>query len=403
MALVKRNNSKLLNKVKMLLLDFLETQSLNELEELHAVEHSFSRDHKKVSLNYSQILAKNNDKLACQARGIILSKEDHSVILPEEIFGKAEIQAFPFTRFFNVEQGEAATINWDTAKVYDKLDGSLLILSFHPCSNSWELATRKVPEASSTINGSTFTFSELFKRTLQKVYNLNFDDWTKSLNQDTTYMFELMTPYNQNVVRHKVSNIVLLGARNKKTFQEIPLEMVDVSIEKVKAFLINSQEKAKEFVESRRAFDAEGVVVCDANFNRVKMKSIEYALAHKMIDKIAASPRNLMEAILLKTDDDLIAILSEQIQDDINKTKNKMFAYHSKLTSTYNQIISEVDINSPTKQKDFALKVNKTGLWAAPMFYMFRNNCSFDEFLEASKGEGYSNTFLDTILSVIEK
>lgn len=385
------------------LLTFLETHSLNELETLHAVEHSFSKDHKKVSLNYSQIFAKNDDKLACQARGIILSKADYSVILPEEVFGKAEIQAFPFTRFFNVEQGEAAKIDWATAKVYDKLDGSLLILSHHPCSDSWELATRKVPEANSTINGSTSTFAELFKDTLKKVYDFNFNDFVMSLNKDITYMFELMTPYNQNVVRNKVSNIVLLGARNKKTLQEIHLNEVVLPLQKVEAFAIHSQEKAKEFVESRRAFDAEGVVVCDVNFNRVKMKSIEYALAHKMIDKIAASPRNLMEAILLKTDDDLIAILSEQIQDDVSKVKEKMFAYHGKLTSTYNQITSEVDPNSPTKQKDFALKVNKSGLWAAPMFYMFKNNCSFDDFLEASKGAGYSNTFLDTMLSVIDK
>src|SRR5689334_13224443 len=70
-----------------------------------------------VQLKYSQIESPMGERIVQECRGLILDEgHDWKVI------------AFPYTKFFNHGEGHAAPIDWGTAKVYEKLDGSLMTL-----------------------------------------------------------------------------------------------------------------------------------------------------------------------------------------------------------------------------------------------------------------------------------
>ena len=55
-------------------------------------------------------------------------KEARGLILKEDTF---EIVCYPFTKFFNVDEENADQIDWNTAQVQEKIDGSLMKVWFY--------------------------------------------------------------------------------------------------------------------------------------------------------------------------------------------------------------------------------------------------------------------------------
>ena len=204
----------------LLVQNFLLKNSLETLREIHGVRHSLSSDGTKVSLNYHQIEAKENDELACECRGLILCKNDRSKINPEEIFGSSRVLAFPFKRFFNFGQQSSETkLDLSSTIVWEKVDGTLCIVYYD--DKSWCVATRSVSDADIPIDGFlNYTFSGLFKKSLQDTTGLSFEDFTSNLSVTNTYIFELMTPVNRVVVNHNDYLINLIGVRSLLTYRE---------------------------------------------------------------------------------------------------------------------------------------------------------------------------------------
>ncbi|MDE1867846.1 MAG: 2'-5' RNA ligase, partial [Thaumarchaeota archaeon] len=88
-------------------------------------------------------------------RGLILDSENNWNIV-----------ALPFKRFYNYAEGHAAKIDWSTARIQEKVDGSLCIVYFY--DNKWHVATRGMPDAGGEVNGHNFTFAELFWKIADK-------------------------------------------------------------------------------------------------------------------------------------------------------------------------------------------------------------------------------------------
>lgn len=59
--------------------------------------------------------------------------------------------AFPYKKFFNYGENGSASIDWKTARVYEKIDGSLLTLYF--AMGEWHVASSSLPDASGKISG----------------------------------------------------------------------------------------------------------------------------------------------------------------------------------------------------------------------------------------------------------
>src|SRR2546423_400145 len=67
-----------------------------------------------------------------------------------------------FDKFFNHGDHLAAPIDWSTAKVQAKEDGSLCVLYHY--NSDWHVATSGSPDASGNVYDNPLTFADLFWR-----------------------------------------------------------------------------------------------------------------------------------------------------------------------------------------------------------------------------------------------
>ena len=126
-----------------------------------------------------------------EARGIIINIET------------LEVVCWPFRKFANFGESYADDIDWATARVTEKIDGSIMKLWYNKPVERWELSSNSCfnayKEMASCI-GSCVTSSVSFGK-LFETAAVNLDK--SILDKDKTYIFELCSPDNVVVVQHK--------------------------------------------------------------------------------------------------------------------------------------------------------------------------------------------------------
>jgi hypothetical protein len=247
--------------------------TLESLKETFAVSsRRGTRYPNLVLLKYNQIESPMGDPLVQECRGLILDSEDDWRVV-----------CFPFKKFFNHGEANAATIDWAAANVFEKLDGSMMTL--YNYRSYWNVSTSGVPDAQCTVGSEGMTFSDLFWETWNSL-GLSLD----SLDPSTCYMFELMTPENRVVIPHSKRNLVLIGARGLGTFQEFHPEVVGQyeRLPYVRSFSLKSVEDVMAAAATLGGLDQEGFVVCDYAYNRVKIKSPKYVAFHHLKDSLSS-------------------------------------------------------------------------------------------------------------------
>ena len=131
-----------------------------------------------MQLSYSQTESNFSSDVVQECRGLILERGSWNVV------------AMPFKKFFNYGEQHADRLDWGTAKVYEKLDGSLLTLYFH--SGEWHVATSKLPAADGKLPSGGVagcgTFAELFWSVWRR------KGYRTPESRTTCYMFELCNP-----------------------------------------------------------------------------------------------------------------------------------------------------------------------------------------------------------------
>jgi len=133
-----------------------------------------------IQFSYDQIESPRNHEMVNECRGLILNKNENW-----------DIVAFPFKRFFNYGETCAGPIYWDTARVQEKVDGTLIILYYY--DKKWHVATRGSINASGKVGQWDFTFEELFWKTVP------YDLIEEQCVPWSTFMFELVSKYNRVV------------------------------------------------------------------------------------------------------------------------------------------------------------------------------------------------------------
>lgn len=401
----------------LLVQEYLLDHSLGDLAKDHGVYASFSKSGHKASFNYDMIEAKESDPLACQCRGLILSAKDGRSFLDQSIrvnskdsydnviMGETLVLARSFDRFFNYGQGFAANIDFNSPglKIYEKLDGSLIIFYYDRFAEQWNAATRAVPEADLLMDNKIYTFRGLFEKALKNTSGLNFDDFCKILNKNYTYMFELTTPLNEMVVKYSDYSVTLLGARNLFDGLEIQPEAISVGIPVVKSYPISSKDDLIKWV-SDLDLTHEGVVVRDNSFNRVKIKSPAYCAAHRLRDSLGASPRNIMEIILLEQDDDAIPFLPEEIIKNLKVIKKGL----QLAIKDHELVFKDLLALELKNKKDFAITVmalaaaRDNKLWTAPFYKMYEGKVlNMKDFIAQNRKDGnWGSSFIDKLLEL---
>ena len=306
-----------------------------------------SRDYdNKILLKYDQIASSMGLSEVQDCRGLILEKESWSIL------------CLSFIKFFNAEEGHAAKIDWDSALILEKNDGTMIQVYWDARKEEWFAATTGTGEGEGEVNNkSGTTFNELFWETVRGKYGMNLD----YLHKDYNYVFELMTPYNIVVTPHGESKVALLASRNRKTLKEVNHKTLgyvadELNVPLVKAYPMN----VKDVGAIKRTFDGmpftdEGYVVVDKNFNRIKIKNPAYVAVHHLKSK--TSEHAIMEVVKSNEIDEFAATFPERAEE-IKKLKVNYDALEGRLVTAWDSLKDKKPKNiTPQEQKKFAMSV----------------------------------------------
>ncbi len=290
-------------------------------EELLAAEPYYLKikeDGPYVIFNYDQLRSDFNNPIVQEARGIIFRK------------GSWENPVcWAFNKFGNYGEGWVKDIDWDTAFVTEKIDGSLMKVWW---DGEWKISTNGTIDAFKAEIGDIRmnSFGEYFINTLLKYYN-NSTEFYGTLDEDKTYMFELVGPYNRVVIPYDEPELYFLGARNKYTGEEFScsaLEMGALSMGKFrrpKPYPLHSVNDCVKLAETF-SWDQEGFVACDAQFNRVKIKSPAYVMAHFARNNNVINRKHLIKIILTNEVEEFLCYASDY-KEELEKVQGLMKAY----------------------------------------------------------------------------
>lgn len=249
-----------------------------------------------VLLKYNQIAADWRKTALYDCRGIILDMTDNWNVV-----------CYPYRKFFNIEEGYCAPINWDNAVVFEKADGSLMTLWYY--KGEWRCSTSGTIDADSTCNGGEFTFADLLWQAAKEMYGSK-EEFLARLNPHFNYMFELCTPYNIVVTQHTESKILLHGVRDMRTWEEDFID--DYDLFKVKTHDINNEADMRATF-GNMTWQEEGYIVMDkTNMNRGKSKNPAYVSVHHQ--KSGVSPYEIVNIIKINEIDEFCVYFKERTE-----------------------------------------------------------------------------------------
>ena len=255
-----------------------------------------------VLIKYDQIHSDMNDPLVQACRSIILDEDDDWRVI-----------CHPYDKFFNYSEFQAVEIDYDSAVAYEKLDGSIINMFYY--KGKWRVSTSGCPDASGSVYDDPRTFAELFWDTWKELgYELPSD-----ILSDYTFMFELMTPFNRIIIPHKESRIVLHGMRDKCNDKETSVRAIN-NWEVVKVYPFKHMGNLIGHVIDMKGTKQEGYVVCDAKFNRIKLKCPNYVALHHF--RYLSTPKSFMELILTNEGSEFLVYFPE-MADEYNSLKKE--------------------------------------------------------------------------------
>ena len=224
-----------------------------------------------------------------ESRGIILDLDN------------LEVVCWPFRKFGNYNESYADKIDWNTARVQDKIDGSIIKLWWNRMTGKWQFSTN------GTINAGTALANQMTQDTFLNVIR-KADNYCEIIlrlpifNKDYTFIFELVSPETQVVVKYPKPHLYHIGTRNNISGQEMDS---DIGIEKPKEYPLKSLDDCVTAAgELNKSDDGqvhgvkrEGFVVVDGNWNRIKVKSPDYLMLHRMSSNANFSKERIISMI----------------------------------------------------------------------------------------------------------
>lgn len=227
-----------------------------------------SEDDGFVLFKYNQIASDFREEICKEARGLILDSQDNFRVV-----------RYAFKKFFNVDEAFAAKLDWDTAVASEKIDGS--IMSVWYARGKWRLSTNGTIDAfKAELSGvgPYKNFGELFESVLPLSTFANY-------NKHRCWTFELVSPYNKVVIDYPETKVYLLSVRNMDSLEELDFSAVEMiadanGIATPERYDLNNEADYRQLVEQMPE-GHEGIVVRDANGERVKIKTLLYFEMHR--------------------------------------------------------------------------------------------------------------------------
>lgn len=269
-----------------------------------------SEDDGYVLFKYNQVESDFNEEICCEARGLILDSTDNFKVV-----------RLAFKKFFNLGEPHAVQIKWNIAWASEKIDGS--IMSVWYARDKWHLSTNGCIDAfKAEINNPASpykNYGELFEAVCPLSH---FKDYNKT----KCWTFELVSPFTRVVIDYPKPALYLLSIRDMNTLEELCPEAVEMlgnacDFETPKHYYFNSEKNYCEFVKNM-GDNNEGIVVCDADFNRVKIKTEKYVELHRMANNGILTVERAL-AMILENDHAEFLAYFPQYKDFIDDVINK--------------------------------------------------------------------------------
>ena len=240
---------------------------------------NIKKDGEYVLLQYQQLNSDFTSRVVQESRGSIFRKDER---------GNWTYVCRPFDKFFNYGQAEAVNVDWNTARILAKVDGSLVKLWFD--RGEWHLSTNgNIDAFKAPVSDLGYSYGDVFNRALGQDFCL-LGLW---LDPEYTYMFELTSPDTQLVVPYP-DGVWYLSRRHTQTGVEQFDRPALPGVKLPKEFHMDKFEDVLAVVQAMPK-EEEGVVINDANGNRIKVKSPEYLMASHLANNKMVSNRNLVE------------------------------------------------------------------------------------------------------------
>jgi hypothetical protein len=276
-----------------------------------------------VIFNYNQLSSDFSNEIVCEARGIIFKEGewDHPV-------------CHAFDKFFNHGQEFCAELEWSYVTVSEKIDGS--IMKLWCCNDCWHLSTNGMIDAAQAPIGDVR--KDNFAQVFWDVINLKLGNWGSKLNQftkwfnglnpDCTYIFELVSPYTRVVIPYEFADVYFLGARNNKTNKQYGCDLesaIELGVSILHRPKLYSLNNVSDVVAAANElpWDNEGYVCYDKNFNRCKIKSPKYVMAHFARNNNVITRKHLID-IILQGEMDEFCVYAADYAESMKQVKKTM-------------------------------------------------------------------------------
>jgi len=333
---------------------------------------------RRIGFKYNQIKSDLGNRICQESRGLILEKPSWRVV------------SCSLPKFFNAAENHAVDIDWDSAEIFEKLDGSAVVI--YRWQDDWIAHTLGTIEGEGPVQMDESmkkyekdwegnTFADLFWDRFECIYGL---DALESLDEDCCYMFELCTDFNRVVKSYHKDRIVLLAVRNRETLKERDIETAPDFFDRPDRFDIDAYSDVMDKVEDLDP-DDEGFVIVDGDWSRVKVKQESYVLRHKMRDSIISKKNGIIEAIQNEEADDFVGTFPkykdvfEEVREDLRNLMGKIEVKYERLDG------DEVDPDDHEERKEFALAVQDIPVSEIHGLFFQRLTGQIDDFWEGIK------------------
>jgi hypothetical protein len=321
-------------------------KSLSQFESEHGIAGKTDGNH--IILDYDQFTVNWNEPYGYVCRGLIVDANTFDVI------------AFGLPKFHNLGEHHASNIDWASARVFEKIDGTMVNRWWSPHTQRFEYTTRFCLPAqldAIKVNSGVMYWSDMIRQCMASVS----PEMLASQSKKETWTFEACSFHNMVVVRHSGFFAKLLAVRDIETMQE---QSVADRESAPKHYSFSNSEEVSAFANQYPAVEAEGFVVVDGNFSRIKIKSDQYVALHRLKDGL----QGINNLVLLAKGNDY-----EEITSHFPEYKKDLDA----AASIINDIISEHEAvyqasNSIANQKEFAIAINSKGLECTAALFAVR-------------------------------
>jgi hypothetical protein len=239
-----------------------------------------------------------------------------------------------------------------------------------------------------------------FYNEMMVVNSLDNNHWTNKIPNGCTIMLELTSPYNRVICKYDKIKLWFHGFRDEKYVECDPEEIksiYNIPYDIPKSIPVNNSEQVLEMAKKLDGRYEEGFVICDKNFNRIKLKCDDYLRIKTYLGEEGITDSRIFKLILDNETDDLLEF-DPTLIDKINDIKNKISFVKNTLNDM--SIYANNALNYLGSRKEYAALVKKQGasnIW----FEILKDGDAFDRFVNKySNCKDLYSRFLDLEKSI---